>query len=192
MKIYLLRHGETVGNVKGLYAGITDTPLTEKGKLQAEEARNTLGEYSFEVVISSPLSRAVDTARIITEQEIILEEELMEMNFGVCEGLSYEEIQIKYPTIMEEWNDDLRYYIFPEGESMKSFFDRVIKKYDQIINQYIGKDILIVAHSGVIRSILAYVISEDFEHYWKYRVDNCKTAILEYRDGYVTLNALNL
>lgn len=191
MKIYLLRHGETYGNVKGLYAGFTDTKLTEKGISQAKEASGRLLKETFEIVIASSLSRAVDTAKYVSDQDVILMDELKEMNFGICEGLTYEEIAEKHPHVKEGWNDDIKTYVFPEGESVESFYDRVTKAFKSIVETY-DKDVLLVAHSGVIRSILAHEISENFEHYWKYRIDNCKYAILEYNDGYVTLNGLNL
>jgi len=192
MKVYLLRHGETEGNVKGLYAGFTDTKLTEKGINQAKNAHQFLRGESFDVVVSSSLSRAVDTAKLVTELPLHLEDGFKEMNFGSCENLTYEEICKKDPELVKAWQEDTKYFTFPEGESLRSFYDRVIAVYKQMLDQYKDKDILIVAHSGVIRSILAHEISEDFNHYWKYRVDNCKTAIIEYSSGYITLNGMNL
>lgn len=191
MKIYLLRHGETHGNVKGLYAGFTDTKLTEKGIAQAKEAHQRLKGESFDVVIASSLSRAVDTARYVTDLDVKTMDNLKEMNFGICEGLAYQEIKSQYPEVAEAFNGDFKSFVFPEGESVRSFYNRIVSVFEDIKSTY-DQDLLIVAHSGVIRSILAHEISENFDHYWKYRIDNCRYAVLEYQDKYVTLNALNL
>lgn len=191
MKIYLLRHGETYGNVEGLYAGFTDTKLTEKGIAQAKEAHQRLKGESFDVVIASSLTRAMDTAGYVTDLDIIAMDSLKEMNFGICEGLTYLEILKEYPDVAKAFEGDFSSFVFPEGESLQLFYKRIVEAYQKLLKTY-DRDLLIVAHSGVIRSILAHEISENFDHYWKYRIDNCRYAILEYRDDYVTLNGLNL
>lgn len=192
MKVYLLRHGETEGNVKGSYSGITDTPLTELGKQQAVDAHLRFEDIKFDVVVSSPLSRALDTARVFTDTKILTNEGLKEMNFGLFEGMTYDEIQEKYPEEAKKWAGTTKGYTFPEGESLNSFYDRVIKVYQDIIENNQVENLLIVAHSGVIKSILAEEISEGFDHFWKFKIDNCKVAIVEYSDDYKYLTALNI
>lgn len=192
MKVYLLRHGETEGNVKGQFSGVTNTPLTTYGIEQAKEAHLKLEGESFDVVLSSPLSRAYDTAKCVTDQDVELDDELKEMNFGIFEGLTYLEIQDKYPDEFKVWQQEGTAYEFVEGESLKSFYDRITMSYAKIIKKYQGKDLLIVAHSGVIRSILAHEISEEFNHYWKYKIDNCKISIIEYLDDFTILVASNI
>ncbi|MBN2796794.1 MAG: histidine phosphatase family protein [Clostridia bacterium] len=192
MKVYLLRHGETVGNVKGTFAGNTDTPLTEFGIEQGKLAYNKLKDVDIDVVISSPLSRAVDTANLVISHPLILDERLKEMHFGLFENMTYQEICEHYPDQIITWQNEGLYYTFPEGESVKSFYDRVIEGYLNILETHREKNILIVAHSGVIRSILAHEISEKFEHYWKYKIDNCGLAIIEYHKGYTILSGSNL
>lgn len=192
MQVYLLRHGETVGNVNGQYAGVTDTPLTEKGKLQAVDAYLRFEQTKFDLVLSSPLSRALDTARVVSDQKIIEIDELMEMNFGKFEGLTYEEIEKKYPEDVKEWIKSSKDYTFPNGESLKGFYEKIVKTYLEILDTYKVDKLLIVAHSGVIKSILAHEISDSFDHYWRYSVDNCKMAIIEYTGKYHYLKALNL
>lgn len=192
MKVYLVRHGETHGNVMGTFSGFTDTPLTEKGMAQGKAAHQKIIGESFDVVISSPLSRAVDTAKLMTGQEPILVEGLKEMNFGVFEDLRYDTICENYPEEVKKWQEEGLYYLFPKGESVRSFYERVNATYQKLMETYQDKNLLIVAHSGVIRSIISHEISENFEHYWKYKIDNCGLSIIEYYDGYKVLGALNL
>ncbi len=192
MKVYLLRHGETDGNVKGLYAGVTDSQLTVKGKQQAVDAHLRFEDMKFDIVLSSPLSRALDTARVFTDQKIIEHEGLKEMNFGIFEGMTYDEIGEKYPEEVIEWQNATRDYHFKDGECLKGFYDKVVNVYQEILKTYDVDNLLIVAHSGVIRSILAHEISEKFEHYWKFNVENCKLAVIEYTESYHYLTALNI
>lgn len=192
MEIYLLRHGQTDGNVNKTYSGWTDSKLTELGKQQAVDAHLRFEDVSFDVVYSSSLSRALDTARVFTDKEIIVEDDLREMHFGLMEGMTYEEILDKYPDHAKQWQETTANYTFPEGESLRSFYDRVVETYDQIIKKHDVDKLLIVAHSGVIRSIIAHEISESFDGYWKYMVDNCKVAVIEHSDKYKYLKALNI
>lgn len=191
MKVYLLRHGETEGNVKGTFAGNTDTPLTNLGRRQAKEAYHKVNCFDIDVVISSPLSRAVDTARLSYKTPDELRDGLKEMSFGDFENMTYEEISDQYPEAVKIWKEKGLYYTFPNGESVKSFYDRVITCYKKLLESYDGKNLLIVAHSGVIRSILSHEISERFEHYWKYKIDNCGLSVIEYNHGYTILEASN-
>jgi len=192
MQVYLLRHGETVGNVEGQYAGVTDTPLTEKGKSQAADAYLRFEHTKFDVVLSSPLSRALNTARVFSDQKIIELDGLMEMNFGKFEGLTYQEIEKKFPEECKQWKETTKDYEFPGGESLRGFYNKVVQVYQDILKTYDVEKLLIVAHSGVIRSIIAHEISESFDHYWKYCIDNCKVAVIEYSDQYKYLKALNI
>lgn len=195
MKIFFVRHGESEANLNGLFCGSTETKLTEKGENQAIEVANKLSSEVFDKIYTSPLSRAYDTALAIckyqkTEIEIV--NGLIEENFGMFEGLSYSEIKEKYPELVLEWNENPVTFTFPKGESLVSFYDRTIKTYNKLINNFQGENMLIVAHSGIIRSILTCEISETLDHYWKYKVENCKVTILEYSDGYKILNGFNV
>lgn len=192
MKVYLLRHGETEGNVRGSYSGVTDTPLTDLGKQQAVDAHLRFEDIEFDVVLSSPLSRAHDTARVFTDSKIQIHDGLKEMNFGIFENLTYDEINERYPDEAKKWQETTKGYTFPEGESLDGFYDKVVKVYYEILDNYDVENLLIVAHSGVIKSILAAEIAEGFESFWKFKIDNCKVAIIEYSDDYRYLTALNI
>lgn len=194
MQVYLVRHGESEANIKGLFSGVTNTPLSTKGIEQAVGAGLKLSDNKFDAIYSSPLSRAYETAESIAkfnEIEINIADGLVEMNFGIFEGLTYSQIQETYPEMTEQWQLNPVSFKFPEGESLLDLFNRTMECYQGIISNFKGEKLLIVAHSGVIRSILANEISETFEHYWKYRVDNCKISVIEYSDGYKMLNLLN-
>ena len=94
--LYLMRHGETELNTKGVYYGWTDCGLSEKGVKQAQKVALMLKDIKFDTVISSPLKRAKDTAAIVSKfppEEIVLDGRLKELNFGSWEGRHYQSIQ---------------------------------------------------------------------------------------------------
>lgn len=191
MKVYLVRHGETQGNIEGAFYGVTETPLSPRGKVQGQEAKEKLSAISFDHVLVSPLSRAVDTARLAGFEDVSLLEGLKEMDFGIFEGLTFDAIKSQYPKEVDRWTARKHDYVFPEGESLKTFYDRVIGVYQEILATYEGERILIVAHSGVLRAIFAHEISENFDHYWKYKVDNASVSIIAYEDNFTLLEKFN-
>jgi alpha-ribazole phosphatase len=192
MKVYLLRHGETEGNIKGAFFGVSETPLSQKGILQAKNAHNKVKDLTFDKVLVSPLSRAQETSRYAGFSQYEVIEDLVEMNFGTFEGLTYKEIEASHKEETALWIKEGYDYVFPNGESLEGFYKRVIGTYKNILKDYRGKNVLIVAHGGVIRSILAHEISENFQHYWKYRVDNCGLSVLAYEDNQIILEKMNV
>ncbi|MCT4617777.1 MAG: alpha-ribazole phosphatase [Marinisporobacter sp.] len=194
MKLIFVRHGETEHNHKGLYCGWNDLDLTEKGRVQAEEVCEKLREKDLDLIITSDLNRTIQTARIINEChniKITLEENLREMNFGLWEGLSYKEIKEKYKKELNEWEKDWVYYAPPSGESVKNMCERVTSAVDKIVKQHQNKNILIVSHAGCIRAILAYLIGNGIEDYWKYKIENCGIITIEMVDDFPVLIGLN-
>jgi len=196
MKIILVRHGETQWNTTGRFGGHSDVPLNEKGKNQAEAAGQKLKSNTFDRVYCSDLSRAVDTAAAIIKHHDInvkYTPTIREMYFGKWEGLTYKEILKSYPEQSKEWVKDFTNVACLEGESMKTFYDRIAQAFDEIKSE--AKDdetILVVAHSGVIRSILTKELLGSIDGYWKFKIDNGSIAILEYDKEFPILVGLNM
>ncbi|QZY57373.1 alpha-ribazole phosphatase [Crassaminicella profunda] len=194
MKLIFVRHGETIHNHKGLYCGWNDLDLTEKGMMQAKKVCEKLKEENLNLIITSDLNRTIKTAEIINVDHhinIILEKNLREMNFGLWEGLSYKEIKEKYVKELNGWESDWIDYILPSGESVRQMYERVTAVMDKIIHQYKNENILIVSHAGCIRAILAYLIGNGIDDYWKYKVENCGITTIEMVDDFPVLNGLN-
>jgi len=198
MRMVLLRHGESEGNVKRIYAGHLEVPLTERGRAQAEEAALHLGRFNFEVIYSSPLDRAYETAYIAgrldeLSTEIIRMDGFMEMSFGDCEGLTFSEIDARYPKLVKELANNEIDATYPNGECLRGFYERICENYEAVKANVIHTDgdYLIVAHSGVIRALLAKELSGKGENYWHYKIENCGYAVLEYAGKYPILTELN-
>ncbi|KAB7666800.1 histidine phosphatase family protein [Bacillus sp. B1-b2] len=154
-KICLIRHGETDWNSQGRIQGKTDIPLNETGKEQAERCRDfLLKDTQWDVIITSPLKRAKQTAAIINEAlqlPVIEMEEFMERSFGDAEGKTREERERLYPD-----------FNYPNQESREALIERINYGLKQILQQYPSKKVLLVAHGAVIHTLLSFISEETF------------------------------
>lgn len=156
MEIIFVRHGETTWNVEGRLQGQTnESKLTSKGIEQAEEIANKLENFNYDVIISSPYERTIETAKIINknnEKEIILEDLIKERGYGVLEG---EYAKSGKYNIAQMWNFKEIYKDY-EVEPIDTFFERIYKFLDKIIKEKKYKKVLIVSHSGVSIAMRTY------------------------------------
>jgi probable phosphoglycerate mutase len=161
-KIWLVRHGETQWNVALRLQGMKDSKLTQNGLRQAEMVARTLQTQKFNLLISSDLGRAIRTADIINKYHGLPVREnkaMRERNFGIMEGLTREEIRLKFPDVFNGYMERKDSYDIPEGESLTAFYHRVIQGLNSIVEQHEGTDILIVSHGGVLDCIMRYIFN---------------------------------
>ena len=140
MKLYVVRHGETTYNVENRICGISDVELTDLGRIQAEEAFIKLKDIHFDKVYVSPLKRAVDTARSITDKryKLIIEKRIEEINFGIFEGMSRDTQEFQ----QTKYNLGVHYQ---EGETFLNVVHRVYSFLDDLkVMDY--SNVLIVCH----------------------------------------------
>lgn len=169
--IYVVRHGQTDYNVEGRYGGRIDIPLNEEGRRQAEIVKELLKNIKFDLVFSSPLIRAYETANIIADSDIIKDDRLIERNNGDLEGKLKSEIK----EIIDFNNPNFNKYNI---ESITDFRKRVYDFLNEITN-YKNKNILIVTHAGVGIYIRCYFEREPIDNdYSKYKIKNCE--VLKY------------
>ena len=152
MRLYVVRHGQTDWNVVSRLQGKNDIPLNEEGIRQAEEVRETLKDYGFDLIFASPLQRAALTARIINadrQKPIFFEERLKERAFGTCEGM----VKGTYDyTLLWDYEANESF----GGESIRDFFERVGDFLDELKKCFPDKTVLIVCHGGTMRAIECY------------------------------------
>lgn len=172
MKLYVVRHGKTDWNTFGRIQGDTDIPLNRIGEKQAELIRNKI-EDKVDICITSPLERAIRTANIICDLEVIIDERLKERDMGEYEGVT----NLKYNK-QEYWNYKLNKSDYGV-EPIQDLFKRVNEFLDEIKNKYADKTVLVVSHGATIRAlhycINSYTEDEDF---LKLDVPNC--AVFKY------------
>lgn len=193
MSILLARHGETDWNIAKRVQGTTDIPLNANGKRQAELLYENLIKEKIILgkIYSSYQKRALSTAGIVGSKyhvPVKIVQGLEEMNLGLFEGHTWEEIQKIYPNEHEKWQSNKRYAKAPEGESYQDLLNRFFIAYDQILedaqdNIKACHDILIVTHGAVIMSLLTIKNNLDFRtSYTVIEVDNAKAIKLEISD----------
>ena len=169
--IYLVRHGETDLNIKKVYYGWTDVPLTLHGIGECQVVKEKLKGIVFDVVITSPLIRTIQSSEIITglsKAEFKIYPELKELNFGKWENLHYTDIEKAYNQDWLEWAKDWRGFCIPEGESFNIFYNRVKLCFDKILEKSKGKTILIVGHQGVLKVIAILILNLKVEDFWTF------------------------
>lgn len=158
-RLVVLRHGETDHNAQGRFQGHADIPINELGRRQAEAARMRLGARHFDAVYSSPLVRAVETARIVRPgAEILVDERLMEINVGSWAGLTWAEIQAQMPDYEQKYADGVDFRRSPEGETLAEVVERGRPALLEIAERHEDETVLIVSHglflNRVIHSLL--------------------------------------
>lgn len=160
--IYLLRHAEPYFEKNERRCiGVTDLPLSEKGKAQAEKTGRWLREKHIGAVYSSPLRRCMQTARAAGDKkEIFTDSGLREMDTGRWENLTFREIRSRYPEQYAARGENIGYYAPPGGESFCQAGMRFGKALDRIRRRS-EENLLIVSHAGVIRGYLCMLLGRD-------------------------------
>lgn len=193
MDIYLIRHGETEANKKGLFLGKLESPLTSEAICKGKKLSNLFQDNTLDKVFVSPRLRAIDTAKFISESVEVVED-LSEMDFGNFEGMTYQEILQDFPGEIEKMGKEAERYIFPEGEEVAAFYKRVERSFEETVSyseKKHYKKIAIVSHAGVIRAILSYALAGDHRLHWNFKVENGSVTKLNRHDRFYVLEYLN-
>lgn len=152
---YFIRHGESEGNAKRLFTGQSDSPLTARGRAQAEAVAQELRSVRFDKVVSSDLSRARDTAEVIARAQGIPVEvvpALREIDVGAQTGKPFDET-VGVPA----WRDDA-FVAWPGGETLEQVLARSLGAIDRLARDNPGKRIAVVGHGGVTRILLSHFL----------------------------------
>lgn len=197
-EIFLVRHGETEWNATGKFQGSTDICLSERGIAQAQYAKPRL-KNKFDVIYTSPLKRALQTAQIISEgsgKTPIIINDLREINFGKWEGLTRKEIRALYGSEFDSWqNDDENAYLVEGDISLKMASIRAKNAILKIAQDCPGKKVLIVAHGGIIKAGLVGIFDWKMTMYHRIFLDNTSISSLSFDSSLnptlVTLNDTN-
>lgn len=193
-RLYMVRHGETDLNIKKVYYGFTNVSLNKLGKTHCENVREKLCEVNFDVVVSSPLERALQSAEIISSldrNEIISYEGLKELNFGEWENKHFKDLQVEYETEWKLWMEDWINFSFPQGENFKALYTRVKACIEEILLSYVDKNILLIGHEGTLKIIAMLLLKMNIEEYWRLTFEFGAYSMFEINEGFGILKKIN-
>ena len=193
-RLLLVRHGETELNSALRYCGRTDVALSDIGLIQAERLRERLNPEKIDVIYSSDLKRALVTAQIIVFEhnlKVTACPELSEIDFGQLEGLTFDEINRLYPEVARMWMKQAPDLVYPGGESLAELDKRVHQFRSRLEGHSEEEAILIVAHSGVLRTLLCQILGMEPRHRWQIRLDLASLTVIETYPESAILTLLN-
>ena len=188
MRLFLVRHGETEHNRRGIALGRADVPLNDTGRAQAESLARHLAGEPLAAVYSSPLQRAFDTAFAIAEPhgiEVTVEYDLIEMDVGEVDGLTFVAVREQYPGFIERWmSESGPEHPMPGGERLLDVADRAWLAISRLAELHHGQSVVAVSHNFVILTLLARALGMDLANFRRLRHGVAAVSILEVRpDG---------
>jgi 2,3-bisphosphoglycerate-dependent phosphoglycerate mutase len=154
--IWLVRHGETDWNAQRRLQGSTDIALNAVGIAQADSVARWLGHIVFDAIYSSPLSRTVQTAQPLAIQQKIspqLIPAIAERDFGIFQGLTPDDISVRYPDDYHRWQGRDPSFCPQGGESLMDFRGRVHSGIQAIVSEHPGQTVAVFSHGGVLDMI---------------------------------------
>lgn len=186
LRIYFVRHGETVWNTLKIFQGRSNSPLTELGVEQAKKLSQHLKDIDFKKVYSSPQDRALQTTKLLLgdkNMEITTIDEFQEINMGKVEGIPREEFEKNYPIEYHNfWNNTMDYNPSAyNGESYEEILDRVKLGLEKLIKENNNGNILVISHGVTLKAIFNIINEKGIDEFSKQPVpENTSTTIVEY------------
>jgi len=182
LELILIRHGETDWNTGGLFRGHEDVKLNQTGIAQTEATALALKPKVFEAVYTSPLKRALVTARrIALPHEMEVKEDLafLDMNFGAWQGRTEKWAREHYPKLLDKWLTKPASMKFPGGESVKKAWKRINKGLLDVLATHSLGTVVIVSHRVPLKMMTAYLLNKGMNDTLQVRHDPCAMSIFE-------------
>ena len=181
--IIMVRHGESETNVRKVFTGQLDAPLTENGHEQARLMARYLDKYKVDKIYASSLERAIETAQAIADRQNCPMEKsdaLKEIYSGFWQGLTFGEIAEKYPENYQVWKNDIGFATPDGGETCKQLYDRVTAFFEKVLTEP-EETVCLVCHAIPIRMMESYIhcgcVAGAQEISW---VPNASVTVYEY------------
>ncbi|HXD08987.1 MAG TPA: alpha-ribazole phosphatase [Anaerolineales bacterium] len=193
MKLLLVRHGETDWNLAQRFQGHSDIPLNQVGLQQAKALRDRLSAEPIELIYSSDLERAHETAKIIAngKNKLQTDSRLREVHFGDWEGLTYHEIQEKYPGQLAAWEQDVYKTAPPHGETLEQLAEHTRSILNDLLVNHKAGTILVVAHGGVIKVLICLALNLPATLYWQFQIAPASLSEIAFYPAGAILNFMN-
>jgi len=185
-RVLLVRHGATTATEEGRFSGSSGAELSDEGRRQAALLGQRLSPQNLTAIYSSPLSRAIDTARIVAGQcklDLEVRDDLREISHGRWEGLKREDVEHQFPDEYQAWEADPFTFAPAGGESGVSVLARALPAVREIVTAHPGGRVLVVSHKATLRLILSSLLGFDPRGY-RDRLDQSPAClnVVDFRD----------
>ena len=182
MILYLIRHGETAWNREEIFRGRADVPLTSKGEREARAVAGALRARPISEIFSSPLSRAMETARPLASAlgiPIRPEPALIDVDFGRWQGVAKEEVRNKQVRLYRLWEHHPEKVHFPGGESLSRVRSRAVRFVRGVIRSRPDRDIALVSHRVVLKVTILSLLNLPNSRFWEVLLDPASISAFE-------------
>jgi 2,3-bisphosphoglycerate-dependent phosphoglycerate mutase len=182
MRLVLIRHGESTANAEGRLQGRADFPLSDRGRREAACLAERLPPFELSALYSSPLSRARETAEIVSAGvglSVVEQDDLAEYDFGPLGGLTREQIREQYPDFVRAQAEGRRGEGVPGLEPYEDFAARVARVMDEIIASHVDGRVAVVTHGGVLGIFTRIALGLPFERPGMVVFGNCSITQFE-------------
>jgi broad specificity phosphatase PhoE len=166
----LVRHGQTDWNKEIRFRGTTDLPLTPFGHAQAQRVAERLRSEPIAAIYSSPLSRAVETARPLAEAlglPIQIHHGLISVDYGEWQGHTPQEVSGLWLDLYRLWMQSPDQVTFPGGESLPIALDRAVALLNELSETPHGQTVALFSHEIVTRAVMLYILGMNLSAYWR-------------------------
>ena len=180
-RLFLIRHGQSEMNAQKRVQGWLDSPLDEVGRAQARSLANRLRYNELQVVYTSSLIRALETAEIVAEAlqvPTVVDERLQERGVGDVTGLNREEIESQFPEWIKQWEES-RLIPAPGGEPTDLFWRRVSAVFNEIVDSFPDGPVAVVTHGGVLQVNLGQLLGQAQGYSPPFSFGNCSISVVE-------------
>ncbi|MGD9142906.1 MAG: histidine phosphatase family protein [Dehalococcoidia bacterium] len=194
IEIILVRHGETDWNASETFRGRVEVALNDVGLRQADDLGGYLANEKIDIIYSGPLRRAVDTAKSIADYqnlEVNTVKNLTDIDFGDWQGVSWKEVEEKYPELYRDWLDTPEQVKIPGGESLEDVRRRAVPFVEDAVMRCGEGKIVFVSHHVVIKVVICALLGLDISHFWNFRIDTSGISRFAVGDGRLELTAHN-
>lgn len=184
--IFLVRHAETEDNLVNKVAGsMVDSDLTEKGVEQAKQLRERLSQERFDAVYSSPMGRAMKTAKLSNPDglEIRTDNGLVEKDFGKIDGMTWSDVNNKWPGLEAKYRATGELPGIKGVEGFEEAQDRIHSTLKRMAEENQGKKVLVFSHGTIIRMLLSKLMGKNKSESMSITIKNCAITILNYENG---------
>ena len=185
MELILVRHGQTAWNVEEIFRGRADVELNEAGRRQAVLLGEFLSDRRIEVVYSSPLKRARDTALAIARHhdlDVRISEGLNDMDFGEWEGMPVDAVKARYPEAYAEWYNHPELARVSGGEMLGRVRERATAVVKDVVAAHQGR-VVLVTHRVIVKILTLAMLGLDESRFWNVVVDTCGATTFRVSDG---------